>query len=674
MRAPSVLRVGCNAYLVVLGAAVTFSRLPGLALFLSLGLMASCGGGGGGSAAPAEAAPPPVSSGPQVSGLLPAPPVLGPVLADDALAMRPVRDGSTWAYSGSKLAYKGAAAIAYSTVTKQSVSDNLVVEASTNSSNDGADTQNLSLAQGVVSTTARLDLAGKGQAQNVKFIELRSPVRLGDQYTILDQRFADTNIDADGDKKSDILDAVIYARVMGRELLQLPGLPLLTAIRVDTTVQTRVIYSSNGQSSAVAQSTVQSWYAAGIGLVRQVSSLPTASGTDTETIEESLVYWDGGIAGFGAMPSQGATIPATNSDYPGQPLPLGDIAGTATMGDHALIVTRLPGAGAYSPGGLISRIDLRGQVQSAFSYPGMLVGEGQILGHANGLLHVRVPYTASGDLLPKVEISRFNTDGRLVGSLAGAVIDLRGGRSNAWVFTKPEAAVDGSTLWLFWHRLWPGSNGFDGALVLRPYTFDGVPLADEVVLETRWCCDLLAVSAADGKALVTWKRTVESAPYEYRYATASVGTTSASPMTLVTTRSQLTRPLVPLRLGSRNALLWHAPLDSNYGQFASIGGVLLDAALNPMVGKDGTVLGQEIAGIKTERLVPSVLGSRIFLATSDKLHWWDTSEVPFATAISKSISVGALTNVAPLVFSDRVLLIGYSPSGFRLVWLNAGPV
>jgi hypothetical protein len=655
------------------------ARVPCLAFLLSLGLLAGCGGGGGGSTPPpTDGVTPPTNSGPQVSGLLPSPPVLGAVLADNALTLRPVREGSTWAYSGNKLAYKSATPVSYSTITKQTVSDNLIVEASTNSSNDGASTQNLSLAQGVVSSIERLDFAGKGAAQDIKFIELRSPVRLGDQYTILDQRFTDTNIDADKDNKTDILDVVIYSRVMGRELVQLPGLPQLTAIRVDTTAQSRVIYSSNGQSSALTQSTVQSWYVAGIGLVRQVSSVPTASGTDTETTEESLVYWDGVTTGFGRIPPQPATIPIGNADYPGLTVP-SNIVGYTAMADSALVVSRLPGAGSYSTGGLVSRLDLRGKVLSAYSYPGMLVGEGKYIGHANGLLHLRVPILDGLGRLAKVEVTRFNAEGRLQGSLAGVTIDLTGGRSNSWLYVDPVAAIEGSTLWLLWHRLWPGSNGFDGVLALRPYTLEGVPLAGEIVLETRWCCDELAISAKDGKALVSWQRTIPGVGYDLMYASANVAAGSVSPVALLKGLQRTSGAMAPLLLGQRAALLWPAPLGEGQATYYpnAVGGVILDEALNPILGSGGTINGQVLTGQVTAGLLPIAMGSRIVLSVPGKLTWWDTDTSPLISTTSKSVTIGEAygREAIQLVFHDRVLLLLSAGSGWgaSVVWLNAGP-
>jgi hypothetical protein len=242
------------------------------------------------------------SGGGGTSGLVPAAPATSVLITDDAAQLRPIRDGAVWTYSGTRIAYTGATPVVYVNRTTQSASSSTsAIESSTNSSNQGPDTQSVSISGGVVGSPLAIDFAGTGQPETVPFIEMRSPVRQGDQFTIWDRHYTDTNIDIDGDSIHDALDIALYGRVMGLETLNLPGLSALTTVRVDIIERARVTASSSGAPSPVVESVIQTWYAPGIGIVRQRSSTPTASGNDVQIVEEQLTSWSGLAQASGAL-------------------------------------------------------------------------------------------------------------------------------------------------------------------------------------------------------------------------------------------------------------------------------------------------------------------------------------------------------------------------------------
>jgi hypothetical protein len=64
--------------------------------------------------------------------------------------------------------------------------------------------QTIAYVGGTVQATSVLDL-GNRDTQVVNEIELRSPVRVNDQYTVLDMHEADSGVDRDGDGRVGML-------------------------------------------------------------------------------------------------------------------------------------------------------------------------------------------------------------------------------------------------------------------------------------------------------------------------------------------------------------------------------------------------------------------------------------------------------------------------------------
>jgi hypothetical protein len=637
--------------------------------------LAACGGGGGGGSGAGTS-----SGGTTTSGLLPAAPPLGATLYADARVLRPMQDGDTWSYRGTATAYTGATPVAYLTTTAQSgTSATGATETMSNSDNTGPGSDPLSEVNGVVGSTQSVDFTGKGNPQLVNFIELRSPVQQGDQYTILDQHFTDTAIDADGDGKADALDLAIYARVAGMETVNLPNLPAMQAVRVDSFVLSRVTYSSNGQFSPIVQASTQAWYVDGVGIVRQTASVPSKTSGGVATTDEQVTAWDGITAGLGAMQPVAAVIPATSGVFPGQRLPTAVMPPYAfPFQDHALVLTPTPGFASLDT--IASVVDLRGNVTTSTLVPGLtLSGDKTVVAVSGGVVSLNPGGTITN---AAYDLTRIDAEGALIGAVRGATVDLSGGHVSSSV-SRLAAAGDGTTLWLFWGRSYydPGNGAVPGyETVLRPFSLDGAALAPEMLVETSDSGDL-QITATNGQALLSWSG-IDSI-HHAKFGSASL----AGLGPVQTLASGLPSAIIPLQLGTFSALVWPFPPGTNLSTGAS-GGVLLDSNLTPV--RAGTTwLDEQIAGLPVYSVVPPAsLGSRIVVTATqfaalwpgdsypqnvDSVNWLDVAGTPLATTPVNSVRFASGDALRQAVFADRVLVFGgVNTLTTTVVWLNKG--
>lgn len=235
-----------------------------LAALLAICLTACGGGGGGGGGDGADTTPPPT---PTSSGLVPAAPALGDVLETEASVLRPLADGATWDYHGSLRRLPSDTVITvYSNRRSQRSTAAGFDETESNGANDGESINALRAVGGRIELPSTLALPGRPPEALIG-IELRSPVRVGDQYVSFDRRITDV-ADLDADGRNDAVDAAVYARVTGRETVELPSLPSVQAVRVDITTQLRVRFSRDGSVSPVDVTVQRLWYARGLGIVR----------------------------------------------------------------------------------------------------------------------------------------------------------------------------------------------------------------------------------------------------------------------------------------------------------------------------------------------------------------------------------------------------------------------
>jgi hypothetical protein len=623
--------------------------------FSSLALLAACGSGGGGGGTAEPPPPPPPATGPTLESLYPAPPAVGVDLVADAASLRPLRTGAVYAYRGTA----GAAATRYVTNTTQAASS----EAASNAANAGARTAPVSApAGGTVSNTQSLNFALKGANRDIVFTELKSPVRANDQYQILLERFTDTTIDVDRDGTFDIVDVAIYARIIGKEVLALPNLPSLNTVRVDTTTLQRITQSSNKLAAPTTTFTVQTWYAQGIGIVRQTTSNGTA------TTDEKIVSWDGGTVGLGAMaPQAGGTLPGASS-----------VRAAVAFDSYGLTFTDTGAADT-----LVSRMDTRGKIASSVTLSGLRVGANttaKVMRSGAGVLIAR---QLAGADATKLGLSVLNGDGVLQGALDAVKIDLAGTRTAATV-GKVQTAFDGTQLWVLWERV--NANPPVGVqaieLMLRGFIpSTGAAVLNETSLDTAATVNQRIV-AGSGIAHATWQRVSNN---ELLLASVRLTPGAFKVTTLADVVSGLT---TPVSFGTTGAVVWPTATGT--------AGVLIDANL-ALVGSPGvtTLPGELLKDVPafTSGLPGATgLGSRAVISsvgTGDlwagevnpaiipgTVSWVDASATA-ALALQPAATVRFAWDAAntQMVFSDRVLVLGGTATQLAttVVWLNRGP-
>jgi hypothetical protein len=507
----------------------------------------------------------------------------------------------------------------------------------------------------------------------VQAIELRSPVRVADQYVLWDRHYDDAGTDFDGDGKPDALDTAAYARVIGQETVTLPNLPPQRAVRVDTTQLVRVTFSSNGKRSEVIRGVQQTWYAAGVGIVRRTTAVPSEIRGDTVT-DEWLVSWDGIGTGLGALPPSPLLVPQGNPVHAGLQLKSDFRLKVFGMPDHVLLLQESPDNFLQW---IASTMDVQGRITATRLIPGWRPTTGQ--------------WAASGDRviwleeagLTQLQLTVLDARGMPIGAPGGLTIDLLGGHVSGRV-TNLDVALDGQTMWLLFDRSYhdpaPGQSP-SSELVLRPYDLKGQPLAPEMLIDGPQA-RVHTLSAAHGRALIAWERDLGGS-YGWRYA---VATTAGAGMvrSLISGYSEYSTYVRAVSLQDHDLLNWfHVPgLEASTG----FGGLLLgpqQQALRagPSWASEGLVdfaTGEapELAWAGN-RLVLSrrePLGE--YLGSQPVVRWIDIDgKQALAAAPVIRVSSGAATEAirAAIVREDRLLLItGDYRLSSQLFFLNRG--
>lgn len=541
---------------------VAFLRVGAACLVAAL---AACGGGGGdssgGSAGPNAPAGPsaPVSGS---TGLIPLAPQPGATLYADATQLRPLLPGATWTYRGVTAAVADPTYVpsdqVYSNVVTQQTSGSGVLESASNLEAHGAQQQMVSASGGEVRVPAVLDL-GNGHPEQFPFIELRSPVRVNDQYTLYDNRIADGGKDYDADGVNDEFDLAIYVKVVGEETLDLVNLYHVKAVRVMTTTLARARLSKSDSYTDLVSITSDNWYAPGIGLVKHVSSEPSPIPEMRIVKTETLLHWDGITRGVGYLP----TVKATNPNPNGSVLQMSlDAVG---FGTHALVMTSA-GLGQY--GWTLSTIDPRGVVTASHDYPTTAltwglrmyrVGDGVrvVVNEVDGLK--MYSYTATGE------------------PTGAPPVLLRTAPTN--IGTTPDGmsivgASNGNVLWLVWveKRIPPSLYEY---LVATPFDAAGQQLAPSTILSPANASTdaaYLNIAGAPGHLIITW----DEFPSGRRHAT--IDGDSLTPTIHTTPSSSIHIQRYPVATSGGSALMWL------YGSGAgpkSLAGFTSDAAGEP---------------------------------------------------------------------------------------------
>jgi hypothetical protein len=328
-----------------------------LICFCAAVFISACGGGGGGGDSPTAASS---------SSLVPSAAAAGATLCANASDLRPLIDGAKWQFRGVGKASDGSINLHYLASISQKLVNGGLQETESQTFMEGEDSSAIALNGGSIVAQVK-DPLGIGSSEVVAITELRSPVRVNDQYTQFERNDVPTGIDVDGDGKADLADFAIYSRVIGNESVELPDLArTVTAVKVETTAQVRAKKSSNGATLPVSMIVRTQWYVAGVGVVRRSLSAVSATGSAGPiAYDELLSSWDGVTQGLGALGPTAASVPNSSTL-----LLLPDTLAAATLGDRALVLAGSLQASA--PGALTFGVfDKRGTLQSSTQIPGL---------------------------------------------------------------------------------------------------------------------------------------------------------------------------------------------------------------------------------------------------------------------------------------------------------------
>lgn len=582
------------------------------ACLLVVTVLSACGGGGGGGGS----APIDPGAGGGTTGLVPTAPATGATLYSNATLLRPLIDGACWQYrgtgtpggAGTPTRYTASVSHALVGGSLQEAESMVFLEAS------GVST----LASSGASIVAQIrDPLGIGSSEVVGITELRSPVRVNDQYTQYERSDVSLDTDIDGDGHADVADVAIYARVIGNEGVELPELArTVIALKVETTALVRVKNSSNQTQTSVGTLVQTQWYAAGIGVVRRTLSSPTTNGSvGPIAYDEVLFSWDGVTQGLGAFGPTPARVP-----NPPPVLLLPDTLAATVLGDRAMVLTgslQLSDPSALTFG----VFDKRGTLVSARQVPGLgdslsSFSTPSLFGLDASTALVAIPIGTSPGTL---RLQRVDADGNPVGS--ANVITVPTDNINL------PMAWDGQALWIAW--LSSGSQLSDtGKLMLQPFNADGQPLAAAQMVDAPTVAGQIGsigMSAAAGRLLVSWVRN-EAGTVNYRYAIVRGAAGTADVHTLGTVqRTTAPQPaLVPVQASGITALLWNGPVfsDTSGGPLPDSlpRGVVLDANGVPLRSSSGNLDDEQLptgwVGNST-RMVAQALGDRLVVSSFD---------------------------------------------------------
>jgi hypothetical protein len=520
--------------------ATLVARIAGLSVAALAAMSSGCGGGGGGgSAAP--------SSPGDSSSLIPAAPAIGATLYPTASTLRPLRAGARWVYRTDD---RTQGQFVETIVSQTAAANGSVTEID---SSDPQATSELSVeaGSGTVNFSVSLELVPNWTPVIIAGPELRSPVRQGDQYNLIEQRFDNQPIDIDGDGKFDTVDVASYRRIIGNEPVTLPNrTQALTALRVDTVVTIR-INPSTRSAPQVTSSGVSTWYASGIGVVRQViaSSDPSRS-FDEESL---LLGWDGITEGWGFVTQpaqlQSSVVPGSSSAWvPG-----------------ALSALALPDGALIATASSLHRVDSRGKVQSIEAPPA---------GQYQGLMRLSAGNRWLTGSWPNYQMYALSDSGATLGT--GALASFTLGSTDPETLVEYPLAMDGNPgadhFWIASQRTVsvPSAGTTANLLVLQVIGADGSTDRPEIVIPVgspQFIPGVRLAARASG-VLATWTETTASTNNRVHYASITTDGQVEYHRSIAVFALDVVDGLRPLVDDGLGWLVWRGPTLSGSGPVA----------------------------------------------------------------------------------------------------------
>jgi hypothetical protein len=640
-----------------------FRRLGALALALFL---TACGGGGGGGAGNTAVSPGTSSS----ESLVPPVPALGAVLVENAADLRPMRDGARWDYVGTRRTPGSSVASATytSSVTQRSNAAGLE-ERSENVYQDGDDTETVNFAAGRVQVQVA-DLFGTGSTEVTSVTELRSPVRVNDQYTHGLRENVSVGFDADGDGVIDKADIAMYSRVIGQEAVRIEAANVtVNAVRVDTFVVLRIRLSSTSQVPPPIQFVESKWYARGIGPVRRklYGDIEVAGADDYEEVLQG--YHDGANGGIGGLRPTVLRAPT------GSALLTPPFSAAVALDTAALLVHGGNDDSVMTPTFAIAALDRMGNVQVVRSLAGLMENDTQVKLHrldgSQALLVLGVaPRTSPTTTPARVRVQRVDPAANLVGPAVTLALGSEYVYQNAWLL---DSAWDGTSLWVIWGR---DAGSGRKQMMLQPFALDGQPQAAvEVLDETGLIFTRPAIAAANGRVVATWfNDDLLATDSLARYATRLNGG-AAVVRTLATTSAFGSLDSESLTTGARYwpvvgsnyaAILWNRPNNSTVADIPSRvpHGVLLDSSGDPLRATV-SVEGERLPANWTDQqreIFGSAAGAELVFAGQ---HWNQDVLNPAGDLTITDVRPGTapLATTAAATATLRIPLVGFAARG-----------
>lgn len=488
--------------------------------------LSACGGGGAsgfgtstpsaGTSAPTlpvspPAVPAPATTAPAVVGLIPEAGPVGATLYENAFALRVLRPYGLWSYRGTETNPSvGMVPRVYENSVSHAGSNESTIQTTSNAFNSGSVRPSfLRYESGTYKLTYPAAFVQGNVTMAADVVELRSPVRMNDQYTSLDQKGVDLGTDLDGDKIIDKTDLAVYSRVIGKESIDLPNRLGVETVRVDTTMRSRSTLSATRTLTPVNEIVYSHWYAPGIGVVKsRLSKADVVGGTHPgPTFTEVLVNWDGVSEGLGQTARVKAVAPASSPLAGSEMQWPFDAVG---FGTHAVVGAFVPNT-PPSTGIILAQLDPAGKVLAARKY-----GIAEMFPGAEAITDLRLlRYGDELRLLAKVSgdirMIVFDSTGQRIVRAATRLLTEPMFASNLqeWAF---RAAIDDTGIWVGWrHFVDRGTGLYRYAMSLQKFTLDGQPVGmARTFLSPADTTNILDVSmASDGTRLAMSWRSVD---------------------------------------------------------------------------------------------------------------------------------------------------------------------
>jgi hypothetical protein len=582
---------------------------------LSLFLIGCGGGGDQGVSAPNVVAGTQVerSTSVALAVAVPAAPSAGEILFADAHALRPLADESIWVYRGVRT-HNGQAS-GYSSFRQVTKSLTGYQERVSSPLAGGNRLRELRLQEAQIETTEQMPLASGQSAFSMRAAELRSPVRRGDQITLLPAQSVSLKDDLDGDGKTDFAEVAAWSRVIGIEEVVLPELErTLRALRVDTHVVSSIQFSSKTLPEAATQVLESTWYAPGVGVIRSSRTQASAEGIGPLERDEQLQFWDGKSAGLGLVPSQPVSL--TGSTAAIGPW-LNPSKAAVRSGNHVVV---LSASSSTARSWTVSVLDQRGQLMHSAEHAGLSKSDPSIspdllvVGDGTALAFREAGVYLHPDQLENLKLVRLDGQARRQGKDVWLV--------DGAVAGSLRVASDGKTIWVAW--LDSGNGDGSRRLLLQAFSETGATQSAVHRLDTAGSDIKLAdvtLAAHTGRTLVTWARRSGT---ETAWMTASINAASVPLVTTLAlvpaTSAQSGTALTPLLTGNLAAAGWMGSLDRSHA-LAAPRAVALDNAMQVRRGTSGGL---------DEELLPLPAGSlqsleRMAMSAQDKAVLWAAS-------------------------------------------------